>query len=115
MADLEDSETRVEAQGPGPGQMQALEVAGHEILLCNVDGQVYALANNCSHAKARLDAGRLEGHRLECPLHGAVFDCRSGEPLAPPARKPLPVYRVEQDPGGLVIRIPSRKGMAPTT
>ena len=113
MAETEDLEHRVETNEPEPGQMRALVVDGHEILLCNVDGELYALRNACSHATTRLEGGQLRGHRLECPLHGAIFDVRSGNPLTPPARKPLEMYRVQRARGGLVIRIPRQPGGIP--
>ena len=106
MAEVEGSQCRVEADEPEPGHMRAVDVDGHEILLCNVDGEIYALRNACSHATTRLEDGQLRGHRLECPLHGAIFDIRSGAPLTPPARKPLEVYPVERVQGRVVIRIP---------
>jgi 3-phenylpropionate/trans-cinnamate dioxygenase ferredoxin subunit len=76
------------------GRMRSCRVADRDIVLCRVQGQVYALDNVCTHAFARMSEGRLRGVRLICPLHGASFDCRNGNVLGAPATKPLPVHSV---------------------
>lgn len=74
-------------------------VDGNGLLLCNVDGSIYAVEDVCTHDGGPLDQGELEGCRIVCPRHGAVFDVRTGEVLALPAVIPLPTYavRVEGD------------------
>ena len=34
---------------------------------------------------------------MECWLHGSRFDLRTGEPLGPPAVRPVPVYPLTVD------------------
>ena len=60
------------------GGKQACSADGLDVLLCNVEGTIYALENRCSHAASRLDIGKLKGHTIGCPLHGARFDVRDG-------------------------------------
>ena len=77
------------------GQMRCVEVDGVPVLLAHAkDGNVYAVHNVCTHAYALLSEGRLRGHRLICPLHGASFDIRSGAVLGAPATEPLASYTV---------------------
>jgi nitrite reductase/ring-hydroxylating ferredoxin subunit len=76
------------------GQMRCVEVCGEPVLLCHTREGVYALQSVCTHAYARLDEGRLRGHRLICPLHGASFDVRTGAVLGAPATAPLRTYPV---------------------
>ena len=77
------------------GQMRCVDVAGVQVLLVHAkDGAIHAVNNICSHAYARLDEGRLRGHRLICPLHGASFDIRSGAVLGAPATAPIASYPV---------------------
>lgn len=76
------------------GEMAACRVGREEVLIVNVDGQFYAVSNFCPHAGQRLSTGRLDGHRLACPLHRAVFDVRSGAPLSGPATTALVRYPV---------------------
>jgi 3-phenylpropionate/trans-cinnamate dioxygenase ferredoxin subunit len=63
------------------------------------DGGIYALDDTCSHANVSLSEGEIEGHTLECWLHGSRFDIRTGEPSGPPATVPVNVYpvKVEDD------------------
>jgi 3-phenylpropionate/trans-cinnamate dioxygenase ferredoxin subunit len=82
-----------------PGRTLRVVVDGTEVLLCNVDGTLYAIEDVCTHDGAPLDQGELEGCRIVCPRHGAEFDVRSGEVLKLPAVMPLPAYtvRIEGD------------------
>ena len=88
-----------------PGKMKAVQHAGLSVLICNVDGEFYALENECSHAAVPLDEGTLRGCELECDFHGALFDVRSGAALAMPATVPVRVFPVERSGRVLSIRI----------
>jgi 3-phenylpropionate/trans-cinnamate dioxygenase ferredoxin subunit len=74
-------------------------VDGVELLLCNVDGDVYAVADVCTHDGGPLDQGELQGCQIMCPRHGALFDVTTGRALTLPAVVPLETYtvRVEGD------------------
>jgi len=100
---MTDKALEVDISGLGPGQMRALEHGGVSILLCNVDGEIYAVENECSHAAVPLDEGTLRGCELECDFHGAVFDVRSGEALAMPASRPLRTFALERE--GQIVRL----------
>ena len=58
------------------------------------DGDVHAIGDTCSHAEVSLSEGEVEDCSIECWLHGSRFDLRTGEPLALPAIRPVPVYSV---------------------
>jgi NAD(P)H-dependent nitrite reductase small subunit len=49
------------------------------VALYKVNEQIFATDDVCSHAFALLSGGFLDGHVIECPLHGAMFDVRSGK------------------------------------
>jgi len=78
-----------------PGFMKAARVGGVDVLICNVDGDFYALHDECTHECFPLTEGSLEGHVVICMLHGARFDVRTGEVLALPAYGPVDTYEVE--------------------
>jgi 3-phenylpropionate/trans-cinnamate dioxygenase ferredoxin subunit len=82
-----------------PGRVKVVEVDEEDVALCNVDGQIYALANVCTHDDGPLGAGYLLGDEIECPRHGARFNVRTGEVKTLPAVIPLPTFpiRVEGD------------------
>ncbi len=77
-----------------PGQARQLEVNGHSIALFNVDGQLFAIDNTCTHRGGPLAEGRVSGHEVACPLHGAKFDVRTGQVTGPPARQAVACYKV---------------------
>jgi len=82
-----------------PGEMKFVAVGGERVVLANVEGALYALRDMCGHRNAPLSRGKLTGCLIECPLHFAQFDVRTGELVDGPVSTPVPVYdvRVEGD------------------
>lgn len=78
-----------------PGELLEIEAGQERIVLANVDGEVYALENRCSHQDLPLSDGELDGDRLECLHHGATFDVCTGTAMALPAIKSVATYVVE--------------------
>ena len=69
---------------------------GTQVLLCRVDGRVYALDSLCPHEGGRLAPGPLEDGRIAvCPLHSYAFDACSGKVVRGSCR-PARTYRVEE-------------------
>ncbi len=64
-----------------PGTMKAVDVEGRSVLVINVDGEPYAIANLCPSQGARLplEGGKLTGPVLVCPWHNCAYDARSGK------------------------------------
>ncbi|MCX2981936.1 non-heme iron oxygenase ferredoxin subunit [Halieaceae bacterium IMCC14734] len=83
-----------------------VELKGHDILLCHIEAGIFAVTNLCSHAEAQLHEGKLKGHKILCPLHGAAFDVRDGTALTRPATKPLCSYRVKVLGDDILIELP---------
>ena len=77
-----------------PGSSKVYEVGDRTVAVCNVDGDLYAVDDVCSHDEGSLDQGELEGFEIECPRHGARFDVRSGEVKALPAVVPIETFKV---------------------
>jgi 3-phenylpropionate/trans-cinnamate dioxygenase ferredoxin component len=77
-----------------PGTTHRIELAGFGVLLCNVDGNVYAIEDVCTHDGGPLDQGELEGVCVVCPRHGATFDVRDGAATMP-AVMPVATFPVE--------------------
>jgi len=76
------------------GEVLGVEVAGHSIALYDIGDGVFATDNICTHAYARLSDGWLDGELIECPLHAARFEVRTGKVLDPPATEDLKTYPV---------------------
>jgi p-cumate 2,3-dioxygenase ferredoxin subunit len=69
---------------------------GRRIAIYQVDGQVYATDDRCSHGNASLaDEGSLDGHTVECGLHLGAFDIRTGVATSAPCVHAIKVYPVE--------------------
>lgn len=95
----------VETAVPEPGKTLSLDVEGTKILVCNVAGELFAIRNQCTHARVELTVGRMIDAEIECPVHGARFDVRSGAVTCAPARRALQTYPVERVDGGLRIQV----------
>ncbi|MCU0494565.1 MAG: non-heme iron oxygenase ferredoxin subunit [Chloroflexaceae bacterium] len=78
------------------GTGKTFTVDGHAIAVFRADGDFYALDDMCSHAEASLGAGEVDSDELcvECPLHGSLFDLRTGRPRTLPAFEPVNTYKV---------------------
>jgi len=75
-----------------PGEVKRIE--NPAIAVFNVEGTLFAVSDTCTHAEASLSEGRVDGETVECPLHGACFDLRTGEALTPPAVEPVQTFPV---------------------
>ena len=85
------------------GDVVGVLIAGRDIALYGIDGDVYATDNMCTHGQARLCDGFLEGHEIECPLHQGKFDVRSGKPTCAPATNDIRTYPVRIDAGRVYL------------
>lgn len=89
------------------GQAIVVEVRDHEVALCNVGGEIYAVANVCTHDGGPLGEGVLLGAEIECPRHGARFDVRTGVVRALPAIIPIPSYEVKVEGDEIYVDVES--------
>jgi 3-phenylpropionate/trans-cinnamate dioxygenase ferredoxin component len=92
-----------------PGHARSVQVGDVCLLLCNVDGAVYAVADLCTHDRGPLGEGRLRGAVIECPRHGARFDVRDGSVLAPPAIRALPTFATRVVDGHVEVVLPGEE------
>ena len=90
-----------------PESAIAVEIDGNDIAIVHSNGEVYAIADECSHAAIPLSEGDVGDGEVECYLHGSRFDLRTGRPLGLPATQPVAVYRCELDGGGDVFVDPT--------
>jgi 3-phenylpropionate/trans-cinnamate dioxygenase ferredoxin subunit len=64
------------------GKMMMVTASGKEILLANVNGSYYAIANKCTHLGGSLVKGVLDGNVVTCPRHGSQFDVKTGQAVS---------------------------------
>jgi 3-phenylpropionate/trans-cinnamate dioxygenase ferredoxin component len=85
---------------------EAVRVEAEEpIAVFNVDGELYAIDDTCTHQDASLADGWVEGCTVECPLHAACFDLRTGVPSGLPARTPVRTHEVLVEDGLVYVRV----------
>lgn len=84
-----------------------VEVGDTMIALYLVDGEVFATSDVCTHEFAQLSDGFVEDGVVECPLHQARFDCRTGTCLAAPAEDDLTTFPVKVEDGRVLVRVAS--------
>ena len=88
-----------------PGTATVIFVGARPLALVNVEGSFFVIDNECTHRGGSLGEGEINADwndwAIECPLHGSVFDVRTGEVLNPPAPTPVRTYPVEVE-GGVI-------------
>ncbi|MFT4577550.1 MAG: nitrite reductase/ring-hydroxylating ferredoxin subunit [Nitrospinales bacterium] len=62
------------------GERKRVELNGERISIFNIDGEFFAIYNQCPHKKtAPLIRGTLNGIGVKCPNHGYRFDLKTGK------------------------------------
>jgi 3-phenylpropionate/trans-cinnamate dioxygenase ferredoxin component len=89
-----------------PGQILRVVAGGVPIAIFNVHGELYAIGDTCTHEEFSLSDGEMvDEYTVECALHGAQFDVRTGEVLCMPATEPEVTYPVWIEDGLLKIEL----------
>ncbi len=88
------------------GQAKVFDAGDERVTLCKVGGQVFAIADVCTHDGGPLGEGDLDGYEIICPRHGARFDIRNGKVMALPAVQDTPSYPVRVVDGKIEIGVP---------
>ena len=95
-----------------PGTMKMFVVQGNEVLIANVEGKFYTIANKCTHQGGNLSQGKFEGVTVTCPRHGSRFDVTTGKSISGPKigflrlkTKDISVYEVKLDGTNVMVKI----------
>ena len=79
-------------------------VLGNEAYaLFNLEGQFYAIQDQCTHGPGSLAEGFVVGSEIECPFHQGRFDIRTGQATAAPCTQALRTWTVHAIDGQLCI------------
>jgi nitrite reductase/ring-hydroxylating ferredoxin subunit len=105
-----------------PGSRKLVRAGSRDIVVFNVDGQLFALSDKCPHKGGSLSHGKLtgavsspepgryeysrSGEILRCPWHGWEFDIRTGKSWCDPARLRLMNYAVFLEAGAKLVEGP---------
>jgi 3-phenylpropionate/trans-cinnamate dioxygenase ferredoxin subunit len=85
------------------GKPVAIDVDGTPVCVVKVADEVFAVADTCTHSEASLAEGEVSGSKIECWLHGAEFDLKTGKALTPPATEALKTFNVKRNGNQLTI------------
>lgn len=88
------------------GQRLFFEIDQQPIVIFNIAGEYFAIADLCSHDDGPLGEGDLDGEEIICPRHGARFDIRTGKVRSLPAIVDIPAYPVRVRDGDIEIGLP---------
>jgi 3-phenylpropionate/trans-cinnamate dioxygenase ferredoxin subunit len=91
------------------GKPVQVDVEGVKVCVARVGDEVFAISDICSHAEANLSEGEYKGYVIECWLHGAEFDLRTGEALTLPAIAPVKTYKVSREENVVSISAPNQE------
>jgi len=91
----------------GEEEVMAVFVGSEEIALYNVEGEFYATHGVCTHENVGLADGFVEGDLIECPLHNACFEIKTGKAVNPPAEVDLKTYPVKVEGDTIYVGVES--------
>jgi nitrite reductase/ring-hydroxylating ferredoxin subunit len=93
------------------GEVRGVSLGDVDVVLCNVDGDLFAYEDRCPHLANPLSHGVLQHNTLTCAAHEWEFDARTGQGVNPQVArlKPFPV-RLDDD--RIFIAIPSESVLA---
>ena len=87
-----------------PGASLCVEVGDEPVALFNCGGEIYAIGDTCTHAESSLSEGELlDGCIVECAMHGAQFDVRTGKVLCLPATIDADTYAVRIEGDAIMV------------
>lgn len=86
-----------------PETPRSVKIGKVQIALVKLDDGIFAVSDICTHDYAVLSDGFCENGKLECPLHQALFDIRSGRAETEPADVDLRIFPVKIEDGQVFV------------
>jgi 3-phenylpropionate/trans-cinnamate dioxygenase ferredoxin component len=88
---------------PADGAVRRVDVDGAPVAIVSTGGEHFAIDDVCSHDEVSLADGDVDGHTVQCWLHGSRFDVRTGRALSLPAKKSVPVFDMKIEGDGVYV------------
>jgi nitrite reductase/ring-hydroxylating ferredoxin subunit len=85
------------------GDIKGVRIVGQPVVIGRVGGRLYAIGGTCTHQKALLEDGELDGKVVRCPLHDSGFDITTGQAVRLPATVPVPTFDVKVVNGRILV------------
>lgn len=83
----------------------AIDIEGKQLALHHTEGEYFVTDNVCTHQYALLSDGFLEDGCIECPLHQAQFDLRTGKAMCAPATVDIQIYQVKTEGDDILVSL----------
>jgi 3-phenylpropionate/trans-cinnamate dioxygenase ferredoxin subunit len=88
------------------GERLLLDIGDLSIVVFNIAGSYFAIADLCTHDGGPLAEGSIDGQAIECPRHGGEFELASGKAIRPPAVEDIPAYPVRVEGNQILVGLP---------
>jgi naphthalene 1,2-dioxygenase ferredoxin component len=105
MTDSEHWNTVADRPLLGADSVIGVKAGDLEVALYNIEGQLYATHNICTHAHAMLSDGWLDGDVIECPLHGGRFEVKTSKGLGAPITCDLKTFPVRVEGDAIQVKV----------
>jgi 3-phenylpropionate/trans-cinnamate dioxygenase ferredoxin subunit len=97
---------RVGSAGSVPeGEITAFAAGERQVAVANVEGDLHAFDDTCTHQQCSLAEGELDGTTVVCACHGSLFEVITGEAFGGPAVDPVGVFEVKEEDGELKVLV----------
>jgi nitrite reductase/ring-hydroxylating ferredoxin subunit len=90
----------------------AVECEGRRVALYRLGDGVFATSDVCPHQGASLAQGCVVQGFIECPLHFALFDIRTGEADGALTTRALRTYPTKVEHGTIYVDLPDSEETA---
>jgi nitrite reductase/ring-hydroxylating ferredoxin subunit len=87
------------------GEVMSFGAGSRQVAVANVEGDLHAFDDVCTHQQCSLAEGELDGTVIECPCHGSQFDVTSGEAVNGPAVDPVDVFQMKVEDDELKVLV----------
>ena len=83
----------------------ALRIGDQQVCVVRLEDGIFAVNDVCTHEYALLSDGYFEDGKLECPLHQACFEIRTGKALNEPADVDVATYPTQVEGGVVFVEV----------
>jgi naphthalene 1,2-dioxygenase system ferredoxin subunit len=86
-----------------PGSVKRVKIEAYEIGVYNIEGEFFAIDDICTHMRARLSNGYVDGEIVECPVHFGKFNVKTGAASGAPCTEDINTYPIKVDNGEVYV------------
>jgi len=89
------------------GEARGFTLGTHRYCVVNDGASFFVVDDLCTHGVAYLSEGYCDTEEcvLECPLHGGLFDYRTGGACGDPAEKSVRNYPIRIEDGKVMVQL----------